>query len=125
MNFNEYQKKTRETAEYPTCLLEEDQEAENVAPVYRELRWIYTALGLAGEAGEVADKFKKIIRDKGGRVSSTDQEAIKLELGDVLWYVAQICDCLDIRMGDVATANISKLAKRKAKGTINGSGDHR
>ncbi len=82
-------------------------------------------LGLAGESGEVAGKFKKIYRDKKGRYDNSDIEEIKKELGDVLWYVAVISDCLDIKLDDVAAANEEKLKRRAKRDQIKGSGDNR
>lgn len=86
---------------------------------------VYPTLGLANEAGEVAGKIKKIFRDKGGVISEADREALKYELGDVLWYLTQICTELDLTLAEVAGANIEKLASRKARGQINGEGDNR
>ena len=85
----------------------------------------YPALGLAGEAGEVCEKIKKIMRDKNGRVSEEDQQLLVKELGDVLWYVSALADELDVFLGDIASTNIEKLLSRKARGKISGSGDNR
>ena len=81
---------------------------------------IYPALGLAGEAGEVANKVKKMLRD-----GDFDRQAVAAELGDCLWYIAAMCRDLNMNMGEVAVDNLEKLMKRKAKGTIKGSGDNR
>jgi NTP pyrophosphatase (non-canonical NTP hydrolase) len=81
---------------------------------------IYPALGLAGEAGEVANKVKKIIRD-----GKMDKSAIASEVGDCLWYIAALCRDLDIDMGEVAKNNLDKLYNRKQNGTLRGSGDKR
>ena len=86
---------------------------------------VYPTLGLANEAGEVAGKIKKIFRDRDGVISDDDRAALVLELGDVLWYLAQICTELDVTLEDVAAANIAKLAARAARGTIRGDGDTR
>jgi NTP pyrophosphatase (non-canonical NTP hydrolase) len=86
---------------------------------------VYPTLGLTNEAGEVAGKIKKIFRDRGGVISDADREALKHELGDVLWYLAQICTELDLTLEEVATTNISKLADRMARGAIGGDGDQR
>jgi len=86
---------------------------------------VYPTLGLVNEAGEVAGKVKKIFRDKGGTISDEDRQELKLELGDVLWYMAQICTELGISLDDVAEANIEKLRSRLERGTIQGEGDHR
>ena len=108
MDFQDYQSKARETAIYP-----------------REYAVVYPALGLCGEAGEVAEKIKKVIRDNGGEFTEFDRMNIRKELGDVLWYMAQICSDLDLRLESVAVANVEKLRKRKENGTISGSGDNR
>ena len=86
---------------------------------------IYTALKLAGEAGEVAEKVGKIMRDGEGEPTDADITALRAELGDVLWYVAMMADDLGLSLSDVAAANLEKLASRKARGTIQGSGDNR
>jgi len=84
----------------------------------------YDGLGL-GEAGEIQGKIKKIIRDEGGRITHEHVTEIKKELGDILWYVASMCDSLGIKMEDVATGNIEKLQSRRDRGTLHGSGDNR
>lgn len=83
---------------------------------------IYPALGLAGEAGEVAERVKKGIRDNDGVF---DREAIKKELGDVLWYVANLAADLEINLNEVAEANLRKLSDRAARKVLNGDGDNR
>lgn len=85
----------------------------------------YPTLGLTNEAGEVAGKVKKIFRDRGGIVTDGDREALTLELGDVLWYLAELCTQLGVDLSDVAAANIRKLEDRTARGTLAGDGDHR
>ena len=109
MDFKTYQKKARETAQYPNL------GSNN----------IYPTLGLVGEAGEVAEKVKKVIRDKNGVFDNKSKLGIKKELGDVLWYIANLCTEFEFSMDDVALQNISKLQARVAKGTISGSGDNR
>jgi len=86
---------------------------------------VYPTLGLTNEAGEVAGKIKKIFRDKGGNISSEDREALKYELGDVLWYLTQICTELDLTLQEVAEANIEKLFSRQERGQLHGDGDKR
>ncbi len=86
---------------------------------------VYPTLGLANEAGEVAGKIKKIFRDHNGEISDADREALKGELGDVLWYLAQICTELDLSLADVAAHNIDKLSSRLERGVIRGDGDTR
>lgn len=109
MDFEEYQNKSRRTAKYPSI----------GHPV------IYPTLGLTNEAGEVAGKIKKIFRDKGGIIGESEKEALKSELGDVLWYLAQVCTELNIPLNSVAEANIEKLFSRLERGKIHGDGDNR
>jgi NTP pyrophosphatase (non-canonical NTP hydrolase) len=86
---------------------------------------VYPTLGLVNEAGELAGKVKKIFRDHGGRVSDADREALKYELGDVLWYLAQIATELDIPLQEVAESNLEKLFSRLERNAIKGEGDYR
>ena len=109
MDFNEYQKKSRKTAAYPAI-------GHAV---------IYPTLGLANEAGEVAGKVKKIFRDKGGVIGEAEIAALKGELGDVLWYLAQVSTELGISLDEVAQENITKLYSRLERGKIGGDGDNR
>ena len=109
MELNQYQLRARSTALYPDV---------GRTPVY-------PTLGLTNEAGEVAGKIKKLFRDKDGDITDTDRESLKLELGDVLWYLAQICTELNIDLGEVAEANLKKLFSRQERGTIGGEGDKR
>ncbi len=109
MDFSEYQSKARDTAEYPVI-------GDAV---------IYPTLGLTNEAGEVAGKLKKIFRDKGGKVSEDDRRALRAELGDVLWYLAQLATELGLSLDEIAEANIAKLLDRQARGKIHGDGDDR
>jgi NTP pyrophosphatase (non-canonical NTP hydrolase) len=109
MDFTDYQTKSRKTAGYPAI----------GHPV------IYPTLGLTNEAGEVAGKIKKIFRDKDGVISETDREALKGELGDVLWYLTQICTELGLSLDEVAEHNIEKLYSRLERGKIGGDGDNR
>ena len=91
----------------------------------REQAIIYPTLGLTGEAGEVANKVKKIIRDGSNEDDDNLVSEIKAEIGDCLWYIAVLADDFNIKLSDIASANIEKLANRKKKGTIHGSGDTR
>ncbi len=88
-------------------------------------RLVYPVLGLANEAGEVAGKVKKLFRDKGGILDDADRQALTAELGDVLWYLAEICTQCDISLADVAGENLIKLFDRVQRGAIQGSGDNR
>jgi len=87
--------------------------------------YVYPALGLSEEAGEVCGKFAKIIRDKGGEVSAADKAAISKELGDCLWMIAELCTCLGLKMHEVMEENINKLEDRKRRNVLSGSGDNR
>ncbi|MGH2835177.1 MAG: nucleoside triphosphate pyrophosphohydrolase family protein [Solirubrobacteraceae bacterium] len=108
MDLSEYQQISRRTAEYP-----------------REAWLAYPALGLAGEAGEVAEHAKKAIRDDGGSVSEERKRAMSKELGDVLWYVAQIATELGLDLNEIADQNLQKLLSRQQRGVLSGSGDER
>jgi NTP pyrophosphatase (non-canonical NTP hydrolase) len=109
MELKEYQEKSRVTAKYP--------DAGN--------NYIYPTLGLSGEAGEVAEKIKKVIRDKGGEINDETRSEIKKELGDVLWYVSQLATELGLSLDDVAESNIQKLYDRMERGVLQGNGDNR
>ena len=109
MDLNQYQDKSRETARYPNL-------GNNV---------IYPTLVLAGEAGEVADKVKKVIRDKEGCFGPMEKQEIKLELCDVLWYIAQLSTELGFELEEVAQLNLEKLTSRASRGKLSGSGDNR
>ena len=100
---NDYQRAAASTAIYPST-----------AAV------VYPALGLAGEAGEVANKVKKIIRD-----GTFNRESIADELGDCLWYIAALCRDLNVDMSDLAMNNLKKLYDRQKRGVISGNGDKR
>ena len=86
---------------------------------------VYPTLGLVNEAGELAGKIKKILRDKEGEISKKEVERLKGELGDVLWYFAQVCTELDLTMEEVAEANLEKLRDRQKRGVLQGEGDER
>lgn len=85
----------------------------------------YPVLGLNGEAGEVAEKLKKIIRDKNGQTSTNDRIDIAYELGDCLWFIQEIATELGFSLDEIAKMNIEKLHSRKIRDKINGSGDNR
>lgn len=99
---------SRRTAEYP-----------------RDAWLAYPALGLAGEAGEVAEHAKKAIRDDDGQISDERRAAMAKELGDVLWYVAQLASELKLDLDEIAQANLDKLLSRQQRGVLSGSGDDR
>jgi NTP pyrophosphatase (non-canonical NTP hydrolase) len=111
MTFNNYQTNASRTAFYP-------REFQNQG-LY------YTTLGLVGEAGEIANKVKKIMRDTNGKLEEINKADIFDELGDVLWYCASLADELGVNLEDVAINNINKLADRLKRDKIKGSGDKR
>lgn len=109
MEFNEYQSQARSTAIYPNI-------GSNL---------YYPALGLAGEAGEVCEKIKKIMRDKNGIATPQDIQEIGKELGDQLWYLSNLASEIGLSLNEVAENNIAKLKSRKERGVLQGSGDNR
>jgi NTP pyrophosphatase (non-canonical NTP hydrolase) len=112
MNFNDYQEEAISFAIYP-----------------KSKEWdlpLYPALGLAGEAGEVAEKIKKLMRDTDAKILTADQcDEIAKEIGDVLWYCANLAEDLGLDLERVAELNLEKLRSRKDRGKISGSGDNR
>ena len=101
--------------------LEDYQDFCKTTAIYpANTKLMYPALGLAGEAGEVANKVKKILRD-----GNFNREAIADEVGDCLWYIAALCRDLNVDMKELAKNNLRKLHDRKARGVIQGSGDKR
>lgn len=86
------------------------------------LHWV---LGVNGEAGEIAEKIKKIIRDKQGLVDQADKQELAKEIGDVLWYLAVLADHLGVKLNDIGEQNIAKLRSRQQRGVLGGSGDNR
>lgn len=111
MTFDEYQKAAGRTAIYPTD--------DHMVALY------YAALGLAGEAGEVAGEVSKAIRDDECRVTPERLDKLRGEAGDVLWHLSALCDRLGVDLGEVARANLCKLADRQRRGAIGGSGGNR
>jgi len=121
LNFSEYQQEARKTAIYP-----------------KEYSIIYPALGLNGEAGEVAEKIKKLIRDgaieelqdesfreNNPNICATVIDMVTKEMGDVLWYLAALASDLGVDLADVAAENIAKLSSRQQRNKLSGSGDER
>lgn len=108
MTLNDYQKEALSTAVYGSGS-----------------KIIYPTLGLAGEAGEVADKVKKVLRDNNGEFDEWRKIQIAAEIGDVLWYIAALSDDLGYTLEDIAKLNIGKLSQRRANNTIHGEGDNR
>jgi len=109
MDFKEYQKLSRKTAIYPD----------------KDKNFIYPTLGLAGESGEVVEKIKHVLRDDEGKVSEKAKQEIAKEMGDTLWYIAQLATELDLSLDEIASSNIEKLFSRKERGTLSGRGDDR
>ncbi len=109
MDFKEYQEKANKTAIYPN--------AGN--------NFIYPTLGLASESGEVAGKIKKVIRDKNGVIDDGMKSDIKKELGDVLWYLSQLANELNLSLDEIANENLQKLYSRLERNKIHGDGDNR
>ncbi|WP_030440268.1 nucleoside triphosphate pyrophosphohydrolase family protein [Actinoplanes subtropicus] len=95
------------------------------APRDKKNELLHLVLGLTGESGEVAEKFKKWIRDQDSDESKLDRADIAKELGDVLWYLAVLADYLNLSLDDIATTNLTKLSSRQHRGVLNGSGDNR
>lgn len=110
MKFDDYQKQALTTAKFS------DEELKDI------MHWV---LGITGEAGEIAEKVKKIIRDKNGVFTPEDKLELSKEIGDVLWYLATLAHQLDVPFSEIANGNLEKLASRKARGVIGGSGDNR
>jgi NTP pyrophosphatase (non-canonical NTP hydrolase) len=110
MNFEEYQNSTEQTAIYPKKTKD---------------GLFYTALGLMGEAGEVAETVKRVIREKGSMADQETKDTLEKELGDVLWYVSQLANELGLSINDIAEKNIKKLMSRKKRDKLKGRGDNR
>ena len=81
--------------------------------------------GLCGEAGEVAEKFKKLLRDKGGQATDEDRRELAKELGDILWYINSVGSYLGYDLEQIAQMNLDKVLSRKQRGQTQGSGDNR
>lgn len=114
MNFNDYQKQAILTDSFS------GKAAKVTDPAF-----VAKLLGLVGEAGEVAEKFKKIIRNKGGEISEEDKKEIIKELGDVLWYIATLSQYMNLELDEVAKVNLEKLADRQKRNVIKSQGDNR
>lgn len=108
MDFSQYEVEASRTAVYP-----------------EEYALLYTTLGLAGEAGEVANKAKKILRDDKGIVTEERTEQLVGELGGVLWYLSECARQLGVPFNHIAHSNLGQLQSRQERGEIQGSGDNR
>jgi len=113
MNFDEYQMFTASTARYPR---KGDGSVQDL---------MYPVLGLLGEAGEVAEKIKKLLRDKEGAIDADDRRAIAREIGDVLWYISRLSRELGVPLDEIARMNVTKLDDRVRRDVVHGSGDER
>lgn len=113
MNFDEYQKTAGE------------YDLARATTNLKDTGFIEKILGLVGEAGETAEKIKKILRDKDGKASKQDRVLITKELGDILWYVASIARYLNIPLSEVAELNIKKIESRRQRNKLHGEGDER
>lgn len=113
MTLDEYQERTSDSAVYPGA------REQNLIGL------IYAGLGASNEAGEIAGKIKKIMRDDNGQITDEKRIAIQGEVGDTLWYLGQVADQLGLKLGAIAEANIAKLKDRKDRGVLQGSGDNR
>ena len=113
MNLNDYQQKAISTLTSDYAFGDIDAQMMGIL------------LGLADESGEILGKFKKILRDKAGVLSDDDKKEIAKELGDVLWYVATTAHLLGTDLASIAQMNADKLASRKERGVLGGSGDNR
>ena len=119
MDMNTYQARSAETDIYPPNIPEMDGDDMRV--------WLveYRTLCLCGEAGELANKVKKIRRDGDGVVDDAVREQMSHELGDMMWYMARLCEIIGVNMGDIAVENLAMLKKRMDEGKICGAGDKR
>ena len=113
MTFDEYQAQALKTAY---------TDPDHIDTLMEKTIW---AMGVAGEAGEVVEKWKKIVAYKNGEISPEDKAELKKELGDVIWYIAVMAHSLGLSLEEVMQLNVQKLADRQARGVIKGSGDNR
>lgn len=120
MTNNQYQLKAHGFADYTQPYVHNEDEGNEVRVDY-----VYPVLGLAEEAGEVAGKFAKAIRDNNGVIDSERREAIIKELGDVSWMLAEVCTLLNVSLEEVMEKNIAKLESRRERNVIHGNGDNR
>lgn len=113
MTFDDYQQQALKTAHVDPA---------NAGTLMEKTIW---AMGVAGEAGEVVEKWKKIVAYKAGEITDEDVAELKKELGDVVWYIAVLADSLGLSFGEVMDLNVKKLADRKKRNVIKGQGDNR
>ena len=108
MTFNEYQQQALKTAIYP-----------------QNYKIVYPSIGLSGETGEVSEKIKKVLRDNNGNFSKDKCQEIAKELGDCLWYIANLSSDIGYSLDDIAEMNINKIISRQQNNQIHGNGDDR
>lgn len=137
MEIKDYQEKASQTAVYDSWykeFMKKYGHTKDVVPiemfeeierVFKMLHTCYAVLGLVGEAGELANKIKKVIRDNDGVMTDEKLKEIAKELGDTCWYQSALAEELNLQMNDVMEENIEKLFDRKARGVLQGSGDSR
>lgn len=142
LSLNDYQQFAGTTAEYPRVYTEDQVEAmirsfdiggiesQEIADVLDQFetpfsRLVYPILGLVGEAGELANKLKKVARDQKGVPTSEQLDALEDELGDTMWYQAETASALGISLSAICNDNLNKLASRKQRGVLHGEGDNR
>ncbi len=121
MTFNEYQELASTFAIFPKG----EPEVAFLKTGQIDPSLLYLSLGLSGEAGETAEKMKKILRDKNGIINEETKQELKKELGDILWYISQFSLHLGIKMEDLAIFNIDKLTSRQLRNKLTGEGDNR
>lgn len=130
LTFNQYEKTVIDTSLYHDSISRyidslEIPDEGNRRHLHKLLSTLYCTLGLLGEAGEIAEKMKKIIRDKNCDINSVDRDLLIKEDGDVVWYTGAFAQDLNTTLEDVAQQNIAKLESRKNRGVLQGSGDNR
>ena len=119
MRLSEYQKKAHATAIYPKIIIIRKDGCK------KDISWVYPIISWIGEIGELCNGMKKVIRDDNFEISKEKLEQIKKEVGDCMWYNAEFCTSLKLKMNDVGLENIKKLQSRKKRGKVRGSGDNR
>jgi NTP pyrophosphatase (non-canonical NTP hydrolase) len=124
MNIQEYQDRAN-ALNIASARLEEIAFSRNLDNIHLLLDLNYTVQGINGEAGEIADIVKKVMRDDRGMFSPQARDSLEKEVGDTLWYISQLCTLMGWKMEDVMETNINKLEERAARGTLTGSGDDR
>ena len=129
MTFEENQKAVHETAEYPEIIVSDQNRLDAITsdtpPNNIRSNYIYPALGLAGEAGEVVEKIKKVVRNNNGVINQKETNEIFKEIGDVFWYCTELINCLGGSIEEVLQMNLDKLKDRSERNMIKSQGDNR